>query len=187
MVRWCHEHKSWTSDNWKRPRDMVRWVVLHAVPYTRKILRLENTQGSLQSGNSGSTVRHGEVLWWFMKQYHGRIFCLSLHGRITAREYVNRWLTRCIPWSRRYFRTTMQFSNTTMPPVTQLELFSYGLKSMEVNFIIFLGPHSLQFWTSLDHSGQFWRREWVTDSHLQYLWATWRCSSRRMVQNSTRY
>jgi hypothetical protein len=22
--RWCHDHKTWTSDNWKRARDMVR-------------------------------------------------------------------------------------------------------------------------------------------------------------------
>jgi hypothetical protein len=22
--RWCHEHKTWASDNWKRARDMVR-------------------------------------------------------------------------------------------------------------------------------------------------------------------
>jgi hypothetical protein len=22
--RWCHNHKTWTSDNWKRARDMVR-------------------------------------------------------------------------------------------------------------------------------------------------------------------
>jgi hypothetical protein len=21
---WCHDHKTWTSDNWKRARDMVR-------------------------------------------------------------------------------------------------------------------------------------------------------------------
>jgi hypothetical protein len=22
--RWCHDHKTWTSDNWKCTRDMVR-------------------------------------------------------------------------------------------------------------------------------------------------------------------
>jgi anion-transporting ArsA/GET3 family ATPase len=51
--QWCHEHKTWTSDNWKRARDMFRRVVLHAVPYNRKNLRLENTKGSLQSGMPG--------------------------------------------------------------------------------------------------------------------------------------
>jgi hypothetical protein len=38
---WCHDHKIWTSDNWKCARDMVRWVVLHTVPYIKKSLRLE--------------------------------------------------------------------------------------------------------------------------------------------------
>jgi hypothetical protein len=32
--RWCHDHKTWTSDNRKRARDMVRGVVLHALPYS---------------------------------------------------------------------------------------------------------------------------------------------------------
>jgi hypothetical protein len=22
--RWCHDHKTWTTDNWKRARDLVR-------------------------------------------------------------------------------------------------------------------------------------------------------------------
>jgi hypothetical protein len=59
--RWCHDRKTWTSDSWKRARHMVRWVVLHAVPHIRKSLRLENIQGSLQSGMPGSVpkVKHG--------------------------------------------------------------------------------------------------------------------------------
>jgi hypothetical protein len=59
--RWCHDHKTGSSGNWKRARGMVRWAVLHAVPYIRKSLRLENEQGSLQSGMPGSVrrVKHG--------------------------------------------------------------------------------------------------------------------------------
>jgi hypothetical protein len=42
--------------------DMVRRIILHAVPYIRKSLLLESTQGSLQSRMPGSvpTVKHGE-------------------------------------------------------------------------------------------------------------------------------
>jgi hypothetical protein len=54
MLRLCHDRKILTSGNWKRARDMVRWVVLHAVPYIRKSIHLENTQRSLQSGMPGS-------------------------------------------------------------------------------------------------------------------------------------
>jgi hypothetical protein len=34
---------------------MVRWVVVHAVPYMGKSLRMEITQGSLQSAMPGSS------------------------------------------------------------------------------------------------------------------------------------
>jgi hypothetical protein len=37
---------------------------------------------------------------------------------------------------------SMQFSKTTMPPFTQLELFSHGLKSMMMNFNIFPGQQN---------------------------------------------
>jgi hypothetical protein len=48
------------------------------------------------------------------------------------------WVIRCITWSKHYFRTTMQCSKT-------------------INFNIYPGQHSRQIWTSLNHSGQFWR------------------------------
>jgi hypothetical protein len=75
----------------------------------------------------------------------------------------------CFPWSRRYFRTMMQFSKMTMSPFTHLEQYSHDSKSMKVNLNIFAGKHSQQIWISLNRSGQFWRLEWGTDSHLQYL------------------
>jgi hypothetical protein len=45
---------------------MIKQVILHAVAYIRKILCLENTQGSVQSGMPGSTVKHegGSVTVW---------------------------------------------------------------------------------------------------------------------------
>jgi hypothetical protein len=57
--RWCHNHKAWTSDNWKCVHDMVRWIILHAVPYIRNSLHLDNTQESLQSGIPGSNSEIG--------------------------------------------------------------------------------------------------------------------------------
>jgi hypothetical protein len=71
-----------------------------------------------------------------------------------------------IPWSRRYFQT-MQFSKTAVPH-WQPELLNHSLKSMKVNFSIYLGQHNHQIWTSLNHSGQFWRLEWGTDSNLHH-------------------
>jgi hypothetical protein len=81
----------------------------------------------------------------------------------------NSWtgIIRCIPRSWSYFRKTMQLSKNKMPPSTQLELFSHGLKNMKVNLNTFPGHHNGQIWTSLNNSGQFWRLEWGTDLHLQ--------------------
>jgi hypothetical protein len=74
-----------TSDNWMC--DMVRWVILHAVPCVRKSLHLENTQGILQSRvlvcNSGT--------------------CEMFHGWNSARDYMKRFdehecELRHLPW-----------------------------------------------------------------------------------------
>jgi hypothetical protein len=73
--------------------DIVRWVVLHAVPYIMKSLHLQNTQGSLQSGMLGSNI---ETRGRFCDGYGSNIqvqysVCpiITLHGRITARDYVD--------------------------------------------------------------------------------------------------
>jgi hypothetical protein len=83
--RWCHDHKTWTSEKSKHSRGMVWWIFLHSVPYIRKSLRLESAQGSAESGIPGCNIDTREVLCWFRQQYRGRVFCWSLHDRITAR------------------------------------------------------------------------------------------------------
>jgi hypothetical protein len=156
--RWCHDHKAWTSDNCKRARDMVRWVVLHAVLYIRKSLRSEITQGSIQSGmsDSNSETRLGSNIV---------VFCWSFISKVLQGG----------TWSN-YFRTTMQFSYTTMSPFTQLELFSHGLKSMMMNFNISLVSTITKFehhWTTLV---TFWdySEEQIPTSKISK--PTWRCS-----------
>jgi hypothetical protein len=57
--------------------DIVRWVILHAIPYIRKCLHFENTHGSLQSGIPCYNSETREVLRWFRQQYHGTVFCWS--------------------------------------------------------------------------------------------------------------
>jgi hypothetical protein len=89
--RWCHDHKIGTSGNWKNACDMVRRVVFHTAPYIRrKCLRLENTQGSLQSGMHSS---NSETRGKFCDGLDSNIIVqcpvgpiITLHGRITARE-----------------------------------------------------------------------------------------------------
>jgi hypothetical protein len=93
---------------------------------------------------------------------------ITLRFRITAREYVDRS-------GNQVHHTIQTFPNSNTvfqdgnAPFTQRELFSHGLKNFEMNVNIFLSQYNHQIWTSLDHCGQFWRLEWGTDSHLQYL------------------
>jgi hypothetical protein len=74
-------------------RDMVGWVVFHVVPYIRKSLRLENRQGSLQSGMPGSNCetqgRFSDGLGCNIVVQYSVDPIFTSHDRITSREYVN--------------------------------------------------------------------------------------------------
>jgi hypothetical protein len=89
-----HDNKIWTSDNWKGACDMVGWVVLHAVPDIMERLNLEDTQGSLQSrmpgSNSKTQGRFCDGLGSTIVVHYSVGPIITLHGRITVREYVGR-------------------------------------------------------------------------------------------------
>jgi hypothetical protein len=63
---------------------------------------------------------------------------ITLQGGTIAREYVDRLGNQVHPMIRTLF------PRMTMPPSTQLELFSHGSMSMKMNFNIFPGQHSHQ-------------------------------------------
>jgi hypothetical protein len=161
-----------TLDNQICARDMVRRVVPRDDPYMKKSLRLKNTQGSLQSRMPGSNSETRGRLCYdlgsnIMVQYSvGSI--TTFMAELREGNTWTGWVIRCIPLSRRYFRTTIKFLKTTVPTFKQQELFSHGLNSI---FNIFNGQHNHHIRTSLSHSGQFWRLEWGTDSRLQHLWS----------------
>jgi hypothetical protein len=105
---WCHDHKSWTSDNLETREWYGQMNLLHALPYIRrKCLRLENTQVSLQSGmpNSNSETRRklcdglGSNI---MVQYYV-VLTITLHGRTTAREYLDRLSNQVHPMIQTLF------------------------------------------------------------------------------------
>jgi hypothetical protein len=163
---WCQDHKTWTWNKRKRGRDMARRFVLHAVPYIRKRLCSKNTLGTLQFGMPGfsSETRGDSMMVWAATPWYNILFVPSLPfmAELLQGSMWAGWVVMCIPWSRRYFRTKIHFSKTTLPLFTQLELFRHGLKSMKVN--IFRAQHDHQISTSLNHSGEFSRLEWGTDS-----------------------
>jgi hypothetical protein len=156
--QWCHDHKTWTSDNQTTGN---AWYGQVSRPSHCSLLQEESTSGKhprkptiwnawFQQWNTGI------VLWWFGQHYHGTVFCLS-HYYPSWPNYCKGvrmwtgWVIMCIPRYRRYLRTTTQFSKATVPQFTQLKLFSRGLKSMKVDFDIFSGQQNHQIWTSLNH------------------------------------
>jgi hypothetical protein len=63
--RWCHNHKTWTSDNRKRAGDMFRLAILHVHPSGRfNILR--TPKGAYNPECLVPTVKHGagSVMVW---------------------------------------------------------------------------------------------------------------------------
>jgi hypothetical protein len=91
---WCHDNKTWPWDNWKRARVMVRWVVLHDASYIRRTVSLENAQGSLQFGmpctNSDTQGKFCDGLGNNIVVQYTVGPIITLHGRIIAREHVDR-------------------------------------------------------------------------------------------------
>jgi hypothetical protein len=69
---------------------------------------------------------------------------ITLHGRITAREYVDRLGNLVHPIIQTLFPNNFAVSESIISPFTQLELFNHGLESMKVNFNIFPGQQNHQ-------------------------------------------
>jgi hypothetical protein len=106
--RWCNDHKTWTSNNWKRAMwsDELSFTLFPTSG--RLYLSLKNTQGSLHSGMPG-----------FNSETRGR-FCdgldeiivvqcsvgpiITLHGRITARDYLDRLDNQVLPMIQTLFQ-----------------------------------------------------------------------------------
>jgi hypothetical protein len=67
---------------------------------------------------------------------------ITLHCRITAREYVDRLGNHVHPMIHMLFPNKDAVFQEDIVPFTQLELFRHGLKIMKVNFNIFPGQHN---------------------------------------------
>jgi hypothetical protein len=65
-IRLCNDHKTWTSDNWKCARDMVRWVLLQAVPSSRRVYVWRTHKEAYNPECLVPTVKHGggSVMVW---------------------------------------------------------------------------------------------------------------------------
>jgi hypothetical protein len=86
----------------------------------------------------GSVMVSAEILW------HSVDPIITLHGRITAREYMDRLANQVHPMFQTLFPNNDAVFQDISDPFTQLGLFSHGLKSMKVDFNILHGQHNHQ-------------------------------------------
>jgi hypothetical protein len=108
-------------------------------------------QGRLQSGMPGSVPR-SETRGRFCDGLGSNIMVqyavgpiITLHGRISARKYMDRLGNQVHPTIQTLFLNNDAVSQDDYgPPFTQLELFSHGFKSMKVTFNIFPGERNHQ-------------------------------------------
>jgi hypothetical protein len=77
----------------------------------------------MPGSNSGTRVRFCNGFGSNIVVQHSVGHIVTLHERISAREYVDRLGNQVHPMIQTLFPTLMQFSKTVMAPFTQMELF----------------------------------------------------------------
>jgi hypothetical protein len=77
---------------------------------------------------------------------------ITLHGRITAREYVDRLGSKVRSMIQTLFPKNEAVFKVDKAPFTQLELYSHSLKSKTVYFNIFSGQRNHLIRTLLNHT-----------------------------------
>jgi hypothetical protein len=132
-------------------------------------------------------VKHGggSVTVWAAVSWFGILLVpiITLHGRITTREYVGSLGNQVHPIIQMFFffQTTMQFCKKTLP-----HPHSWNCSVMVWRTRRWTSTSSLasiitrfeHYWTTLVSFGDY-SEEQIPTSNISK--ATWRCSSRRMV------
>jgi hypothetical protein len=132
--RWCHDHITWTSDNWKSARygHMSRpsRCSLHQEELTLGE-RPRKPKSRMPGSNTETRVRFCDGLCSNIVVQYSVGPIIILHGRITAREYVDRLGNQVHPMIQTLFPNNGAVFQDDNAPFTQLELFSHGVRSEE--------------------------------------------------------
>lgn len=124
----------------------------------------------MPGSKSETRYSRDSVMAWAATSWYSVGSIIAIHNRVTTRSMWTGWVIRCISWSKRYFRTKMQFPKQQFP-----HSHSWNCSDMVWNHEDVLKhlpwparlPH-----LNIIYSGQFWRLEWRRESHLQYLWSS---------------
>jgi hypothetical protein len=92
--RWCHHHKIWQSDNQKTGNVPVMWSSESSFtlfPASRRVYVCVTPKVAYNPECLVPTVKHGRssVMVWAAISWYSVGLIITLHGRITASEYVD--------------------------------------------------------------------------------------------------
>jgi hypothetical protein len=87
----------------------------------------------MPGSNSGTWGRFCDGLGSIVVVQYSVAPIITLHDRVTAREYMDMLCNKVHNKVHAMIQTTMQFSKMTVVPFIQLKLFSHDLKSLKVN------------------------------------------------------
>jgi hypothetical protein len=135
------------------------------------LLRLKNTQGSLQSGmtdsNSETRGRFYDGLGSNIVVQYSGVPIITLHDRITASEHVDMLGNQVYPMIQTLFpKKDTVFQDDDNASIHTARTVQSWFEEHEGELSIFPGQHNHQVCTSLNHSGQFWRLKLGTVPHL---------------------
>jgi hypothetical protein len=110
---WCHDHKTWTSDNWKHAHDIATLFHTSGRVYVWRTPKEVYNMECLVP-----TVKHegGCVMVWVAISWYNTVGpIITLHGRITAREYVDRLGNQVHPMIQTLFSNNTVFQGANAP------------------------------------------------------------------------
>jgi hypothetical protein len=101
------------------------------------------------------TDRNGSVMIWAATSWYSAVPIITLNGRITASDYVDILGNQMHPMVQMLYRNNDAVFQDDILPIHTAKVFSLGLKSMKINFIVFPGQHSCHTEISSNHCFQF--------------------------------
>jgi hypothetical protein len=136
--RWCDDHETWTSDDWKYIIRSGEWFFM-LFPTSGRVYVRRTPKKTYNPECLLPTVKHGAryVTIWAAISWYSVGPIIVLIGRITSSDCVDIIGDQVHPMVKRLF------SKTTFRPYTA-EVFSLGFQSVEIHFSIFPGQHSRQ-------------------------------------------
>jgi hypothetical protein len=171
---WCDGHKIRTSDDWKYI--IGSYVALHVIPNIRPVYIWRTPKEIFNPECLIPTVKHwgGTVIILAAISFYSAGPIITLHGRITASDYVDISRYHLHPKIQIFSLTLMQFFKMTIRQYTLPEVYSLSLKSMTIHFYNFPGQHIRQAYISSTHCGQFQIIRWEEDFLLLHLSRSWK-------------